>query len=411
MGQEHSALIDDATPPETLSERSLDAVADFIKAGKARRIVVLTGAGISTAAGIPDFRSPDTGLYANLAALDLPEPEAVFDLSFFRTNPRPFYALAKDLYPGARYRPTVSHVFIALLARKGLLHMLFTQNIDCLEREAGIPADRIIEAHGSFAAQRCIECKREFDGEKMRASVARGEVPRCEGPAAPRDGDGHGPGDGGEGDKGGAGPRCGGLVKPDIVFFGESLPSDFFSAIPRVSEADLVLVMGTSLQVRPFANLPSMAAEGVPRVLFNLERVGDFGTRADDVLALGDCDSGVRRLAAALGWREELEAAWRALVGGDEADRQLRSKARRDAVLQEGVEKLAEDVEEVLREEKEEEAAEAADAAVAKLADEVEKTLHVDDRGKDGPTPAADDGGGAPKGKQEPKPAASEAEK
>ena len=109
-----------------------------------------TGAGISTSAGIPDFRSPDTGLYANLARLDLPYAEAVFDIGYFRKNPLPFYTLAQELYPG-KYRPTITHSFINLLNKKGLLMQLFTQNIDCLEREAGVPDELIIEAHGSFA--------------------------------------------------------------------------------------------------------------------------------------------------------------------------------------------------------------------------------------------------------------------
>jgi NAD-dependent histone deacetylase SIR2 len=232
--------------------------------------------------------------------------------------------LAKELYPGARYRPTVSHVFISLLAKKNLLHMLFTQNIDCLERAAGIPAERIVEAHGSFAGQRCIECKGEFDGGVMKEFVARGEVPRCEA----------------EG--------CGGLVKPDIVFFGEALPSGFFESTSAVQEADLILVMGTSLQVHPFASLPNMATEDVPRVLFNLEEVGTLGSQADDVLVLGDCDAGVRRLADELGWRDELEKAWRELVGEEEAERQLQGAKKRVAALHDEVNKLAEEVEEVL---------------------------------------------------------------
>jgi NAD-dependent histone deacetylase SIR2 len=109
-----------------------------------------TGAGISTSAGIPDFRSPETGLYANLARLNLPYAEAVFDIAYFRNRPEPFYTLARELYPG-KYRPTITHSFITLLHKKGLLLKLFTQNIDCLEREAGVPGDLIIEAHGSFA--------------------------------------------------------------------------------------------------------------------------------------------------------------------------------------------------------------------------------------------------------------------
>ncbi|KAJ4302509.1 Sir2 histone deacetylase Hst2 [Collariella sp. IMI 366227] len=301
MGQDHShGFVSEDTPAVTLSDRSVTAVADYIKNGPVRRIVVMTGAGISTAAGIPDFRSPETGLYANLAALDLPEPEAVFDLTFFRTNPRPFYALEK------------------------LLHMLFTQNIDCLERVAGVPAERIVEAHGSFASQRCIDCKHPFGDEEMRVCVNKGEVPRC----------------GKEG--------CGGLVKPDIVFFGEQLPKDFFDRMPMTEEADLVLVMGTSLQVHPFAGLPNMASENVPRVLFNLEQVGSLGTQADDVLVLGDCDAGVRKLADALGWREELEKTWKELVGEEEAERQLQGAKKRVATLQDEVEKLADEVEEVL---------------------------------------------------------------
>ncbi|KAG6986442.1 transcription initiation factor TFIID [Physcia stellaris] len=264
MGQESSSLVDEKVSPETLSERSLDAVASLIRNGRAKKIVVMTGAGISTSAGIPDFRSPDTGLYANLARLDLPFPEAVFDISFFRENPLPFYHLAHELYPG-KYRPTVSHCFVRLLSDKGLLLKLFTQNIDCLERAAGVPDEKIVEAHGSFARQRCIE------------------LPHCL-----RSG-------------------CNGLVKPDIVFFGEALPENFHTNRMVPSTADLCIVMGTSLTVQPFASLPGFCAEGIPRLLINSERVGTLGSRADDVLLLGDCDDGVRRLASALGWDEELE--------------------------------------------------------------------------------------------------------
>ncbi|KAI1803454.1 NAD-dependent deacetylase sirtuin-2 [Daldinia bambusicola] len=318
MGQETSHLIDPNTPPETLSDRSLRAVAQFIKDGHTKNIVVMTGAGISTAAGIPDFRSPKTGLYHNLSRFNLPHPEAVFEIDFFRTNPEPFYLLAKELYPG-NFSPTISHAFIALLAKKGLLRMLFTQNIDCLERAAGVPPEKIVEAHGSFATQRCIECRTEFPDDLMREHVTRGEPPRC------------------------IREDCNGLVKPDIVFFGEQLPKAFYNNILVTDTADLMLIMGTSLLVHPFAGLPHRAKQGTPRVLFNLERVGDMGTRADDVLVLGDCDSGIRKLADELGWREELEASWRALVGEKEADRQL-SKTRREQEIRDELEKLAGDV-------------------------------------------------------------------
>ncbi len=106
------------------------------------------------------------------------------------------YTLAKELYPG-KFRPTLTHSLIKLLSDKGLLGLCLTQNIDTLERRAGIPADKIIEAHGSFATQRCIECKRPFGDAEMRKIVAEERIPKCK--------------------------ACQGLVKPDIVFFGESV--------------------------------------------------------------------------------------------------------------------------------------------------------------------------------------------
>ena len=283
MGNESSTPVDESVPPVTLKHRTIEGLAEYMK--NANRIVVMTGAGISTSAGIPDFRSPDTGLYANLARLNLPYAEAVFDISYFRQNPLPFYTLAHELYPG-RYRPTITHSFIALLHRKGKLFKLFTQNIDCLEREAGVPDDKIIEAHGSFATQRCIECKVPFPDDKMKEVVMAKEVPRC------------------------VMKTCDGLVKPDIVFFGEALPEAFHRNRAAPSMADLAIVLGTSLSVQPFASLPGFVSEGTPRLLINQERVGGLGSRPDDVLVLGDCDEGIRKLADALGWLDELEAEW-----------------------------------------------------------------------------------------------------
>jgi NAD+-dependent protein deacetylase SIR2 len=196
--------------------------------------------GISTSAGIPDFRSPETGLYANLARLNLPYPEAVFDLSFFRRSPEPFYALAHELYPG-KFRPTITHFFIRLLSDKGLLFKAFTQNIDCLEREAGVPDHKIVEAHGSFARQSCVECKSAYPDDLMKKAIQNKDVPHC------------------------LIPQCNGLVKPDIVFFGEQLPEAFLRNVSLLPAADLCIVMGTSLSVHPFASLPSLCSEGVPR--------------------------------------------------------------------------------------------------------------------------------------------------
>lgn len=106
------------------------------------------------------------------------------------------YTLAYELYPG-KFRPTLTHSFIRLLSQKNLLDTCFTQNIDTLERRAGVPEGKIIEAHGSFASQRCVNCSGAFDGKKMREYIKKKEVPKCE--------------------------NCKGFVKPDIVFFGEGV--------------------------------------------------------------------------------------------------------------------------------------------------------------------------------------------
>ncbi|CCM03508.1 uncharacterized protein FIBRA_05642 [Fibroporia radiculosa] len=282
MGAEQSTY---EGPPEILEARDLSSVAKYMKSSECRNVFVMLGAGVSTSAGIPDFRSPETGLYANLARLNLPYPEAVFEINFFRENPKPFYTLARELLPG-RFRPTPTHSFIRLLADRSLLHTCFTQNIDTLERRAGVPSHKIVEAHGSFASQRCIDCSTVYDDEKMRTSLKTGVIAVC--------------------------PECEGLVKPDIVFFGEALPQRFHHSVPQLRKADLLFVIGTSLTVQPFASLATLVPDHCPRVLINLDAVGDLGSRGDDVLCLGKCDEVVRDLCKALGWEAELDAAWKA---------------------------------------------------------------------------------------------------
>lgn len=265
-------------------------------------------------------------MYANLARLDLPYAEAVFDISYFRTNPMPFYTLAHELYPG-RYRPTVTHSFVRLLQDKGLLLKCFTQNIDCLEREAGVADDKIIEAHGSFARQSCIDCKAPFPEDEIKQHVHDKTIPKCH--------------------------KCNGLVKPDIVFFGEQLPREFHDSVDLPAEADLCIVMGTSLTVQPFASLPSACRDGVPRLLINMERVGGLGTRSDDVLLLGDCDTGVRKLSKALGWDQELEQLW-AKTNPEKEDAsstqdQGRKSKSKDEDIQDEIEKLTEEIDKTLK--------------------------------------------------------------
>ena len=105
---------------QVLEELSFNGIVRYIRDGKAKRIVTLAGAGISTSAGIPDFRTPGSGLYDNLQKYDLPTPQSIFEIDFFRENPTPFFKLAKELYPGS-FSPTPSHYFIKLLEKKGIL--------------------------------------------------------------------------------------------------------------------------------------------------------------------------------------------------------------------------------------------------------------------------------------------------
>ena len=249
----------------------------------------------------------------------------MFDISYFRNNPEPFYALAHELDPG-KFRPTMAHSFVRLLSDKQLLLKLFTQNIDCLDREAGVPGELIVEAHGSFANHSCIECNSPYPDDLMKKAVRNREVPHC------------------------LTPQCNGLVKPNIVFFGEQLPEAFFLNRTLPAAADLCIIMGTSLSVQPFASLPGFCAEGTPRLLINLESVGGIGSRPDDVLLLGECDAGVRKLASALGWLEELEALWdETNPKRNEEQQQPQPKKSKDEVLEDEIEKLTAEVDQSLK--------------------------------------------------------------
>ena len=130
-----------------MSGSALNTAASLISSSNS--IIVMVGAGISVNAGIPDFRTPGTGLYDNLQQYGLPYPEAIFELEFFENNPRPFYQLCKSLWPGS-FEPTATHYLLRLLHDRGKLLRCYTQNIDSLEGAAGLPASAIVAAHGNF---------------------------------------------------------------------------------------------------------------------------------------------------------------------------------------------------------------------------------------------------------------------
>ncbi len=127
---------------------NLQDIADYLK--NARHVIVMTGAGISTNANIPDFRSESFGLYNRLQKYNLPHPTAVFTLDYFLQDPRPFYDIAHELYPVMdTAKPTTAHYFIKLLADKNVLLRHYTQNIDGLEDLTGLSQDMTVQAHGN----------------------------------------------------------------------------------------------------------------------------------------------------------------------------------------------------------------------------------------------------------------------
>lgn len=250
----------------------------------AKNIIVLTGAGVSVSCGIPDFRSRD-GIYLRLAVdfPELPDPQAMFDINYFNKDPRPFFKFAKEIYPG-KFKPSPCHRFIKLLEKHNRLLRNYTQNIDTLEKEAGI--ERVVECHGSFATATCTKCGHRVTADEIREPILTQKIPLCEKchPEKPDQ-------DVNPDDVANENLRelvLSGVMKPDIVFFGEGLPDVFHEAMTEdKNKCDLLLVIGSSLKVRPVALIPSSLAPEVPQVLINREPLPDCHF---DVELLGDCD-------------------------------------------------------------------------------------------------------------------------
>lgn len=268
-----------------LLEKQLGPLVEAVK-DKRKKVTFFLGAGVSTACGIPDFRSPKTGLYDNLQRLNLPYAEAVFDIDYFKESPKAFYTLCDELYPG-KFLPSKFHFLLKLFQDKGLLHRIYTQNIDTLERIAGVDENFIVEAHGSFAENHCIDCKEPMTTDELKKQMENKDlnegIPTC--------------------------GVCSGYVKPDIVFFGESLPERFTDLWEEDSEkVECAIVAGTSLTVYPFALLPAQCGKKSLRVLINKELVGDFKAkkRKTDIIIQHECDVVAEKLANLLGWSKEL---------------------------------------------------------------------------------------------------------
>lgn len=246
---------------------------------------MLTGAGVSVSCGIPDFRSRD-GIYLRLAVdfPDLPDPQAMFDINYFSQDPRPFYKFAKDIYPG-NFKPSPCHRFIKLLEMQRKLLRNYTQNIDTLEKVANI--EKVVECHGSFATATCTKCGYKVSADAIRESVLAQKIPLCE----KCHGEGRtsvNPDDIKSQGEELSNLVLSGIMKPDIVFFGEGLPDFFHEAMADdKNKCDLLLVIGSSLKVRPVALIPNSLPPEVPQILINREPLPHCHF---DVELLGDCD-------------------------------------------------------------------------------------------------------------------------
>jgi NAD-dependent SIR2 family protein deacetylase len=173
---------EDDTPRVLLpSFTSIKHVVEAVE--KAKNIIVITGAGISVSCGIPDFRSKDIGIYNTLDCekYNIPSPELLFDYEFFRIDAEPFYKFAHFLLPNDNVKPSPCHDFIASLEARGKLLRNYTQNVDGLERKAGI--SKVVECHGSMMYFRCLLCSKRKKLETVRSDVLAGNVVYCAAPS------------------------------------------------------------------------------------------------------------------------------------------------------------------------------------------------------------------------------------
>merc|ERR1719189_2620094 len=167
-----------AEPPRRKKLTNVNTLQDVVELIRnSKKIIILTGAGVSVSCGIPDFRSRD-GVYARLAVdfPDLPDPQAMFDIQYFKKDPRPFFKFAREIYPG-QFQPSPCHKFIRCVESNGKLLRNYTQNIDTLEQVAGI--QNVIQCHGSFATASCMACKRKVDAEVIREDIFNQTIPKC----------------------------------------------------------------------------------------------------------------------------------------------------------------------------------------------------------------------------------------
>ena len=230
---------------------ALEFAAELIRGAK--HAIVLTGAGISTPSGIPDFRSEGTGLWSS------DRPMEVASLLTFRTHPELFFEWFRPLAGQIYYaEPNLAHLALARLEASGHLKAILTQNIDMLHHKAG--SRHVHELHGTLRTLSCTRCYHQVGfGDYLLAFIEDGTIPHC--------------------------PDCSAILKPDIILFGEQLPQKvLFDAQREARECDLIIVVGSSLEVLPVAGLPMQAIDRGAHLIIINNGPTYLNVRADIVL-------------------------------------------------------------------------------------------------------------------------------
>lgn len=246
-------------------EAKINQATDILK--NARHVVALTGAGISTHSGIPDFRSPESGLW------DHYDPMEVATIAAFKQNPQNFYNWLRPLAQKIlTAQPNPAHLALAQMEQNGPLQAIITQNIDVLHTKAG--SQTIYEVHGHMREATCMQCLQSYESTQVMAEfLVAGPVPVC--------------------------PACHGVLKPNVILFGEILPVVTLNRARRhVRDCDVMIVAGSSLEVAPAGDLPMLAKYSGAKVIivnFSETHLDDLA----DVLIHADVVEVLPRLARA----------------------------------------------------------------------------------------------------------------
>lgn len=258
----------------------------------ARKIMVITGAGISTSLSIPDFRSRG-GLYQKLREMGFEEPENIFSRDTFEQDPRPFFSVASMILPPTDGRFTPAHAFLRLLQDKGRLLTLYTQNVDGIDTTAGIRRDKLVQLHGSFETATCISCGFSVKGEDIFPQIRNGEVPDCARCAKERQRraaqlismraqNGRSIRQRTQRSGINSTTESAGIMRPDIVFMGEP-PKPYLKRFKRdCAQVDLVMVMGTSLPVEPVSSMPNHIPPNIPQIYIGKNQMCPEGNKRID---------------------------------------------------------------------------------------------------------------------------------